>query len=40
MKKEFYPALGTPTSPEGNLEKDSFYRQIDLMIDSGARGLL
>ena len=40
MKKEFYPALGTPTSPEGNLEKDSFYRQIELMIDSGAKGLL
>jgi 4-hydroxy-tetrahydrodipicolinate synthase len=40
MKKEFYPALGTPTSSDGTLEKDSFSRQIELMIHAGAKGLL
>lgn len=40
MKKEFYPALGTPLSPSGTLVKESFERQIELMISSGAKGAL
>lgn len=40
MKKEFYPALGTPTNPDGTLVKESFERQIELMISSGAKGAL
>ena len=40
MKNGFYPALGTPLDAEGNLNKDSFEKQIDLMIESGASGVL
>lgn len=40
MKKEFYPALGTPTQLDGTLVKDSFGRQIELMISNGAKGAL
>lgn len=40
MKKEFYPALGTPTHLDGTLVKESFGRQIELMISSGAKGAL
>ena len=40
MKKEFYPALGTPTNLDGTLVKESFGRQIELMISSGAKGAL
>lgn len=40
MKKEFYPALGTPLTPSGTLVKESFERQIELMISSGAKGTL
>jgi len=40
MKKEFYPALGTPTHLDGTLVKESLGRQIELMISSGAKGAL
>lgn len=40
MKKEFYPALGTPINFDGTLVKESFGRQIELMISSGAKGAL
>ncbi len=40
MKNGFFPALGTPLDTDGNLAKDSFKKQIELMIDSGASGLL
>lgn len=40
MKDGFYPALGTPTDIEGRLVKESFDRQIELMINSQARGAL
>lgn len=40
MKKEFYPALGTPINLDGTIIKESFGRQIELMISSGAKGAL
>ncbi|RIJ46647.1 dihydrodipicolinate synthase family protein [Maribellus luteus] len=40
MKDGFYPALGTPTNAEGNLMVNSFGKQIELMIESGAKGVL
>lgn len=40
MKNGFYPALGTPLDAEGNINKESFAKQINLMIGSGASGLL
>lgn len=40
MRKEFYPALGTPVNLDGSLVKDSFERQIELMIAAGAKGVL
>lgn len=40
MKKEFYPALGTPVNADGMLIKESFDRQIELMITAGAKGTL
>lgn len=40
MEKEFYPALGTPIHLDGKLVKESFARQIELMISSGAKGAL
>lgn len=40
MKKSFYPALGTPINLDGTLVKESFGRQIELMISSGAKGAL
>ena len=40
MKKEFYPALGTPVNADGMLIKESFDRQIELMITAGAKGAL
>ncbi len=40
MNNGFYPALGTPTGSNGNLIKNSFTREIDLMIDAGASGVL
>lgn len=40
MKDGFYPALGTPTNSDGTLVKDSFNKQIELMTESGAQGML
>lgn len=40
MKNGFYPALGTPLNADGNVNKESYIKQIDLMIQSGASGLL
>ena len=40
MKDGFYPALGTPLDAEGNINKDSFAKQVETMIDAGASGLL
>ncbi len=40
MEKGFYPALGTPIHLDGTLVKESFGRQIELMISSGAKGVL
>lgn len=40
MKNGFFPALGTPLDHEGNVNKDSFAKQVDTMIASGASGLL
>ncbi|MDI9605106.1 MAG: hypothetical protein QM305_07265 [Bacteroidota bacterium] len=38
MKKEFYPAFGTPIHLDRTLIKESFGRQIELMISSRAKG--
>lgn len=38
--KGFVPALGTPLDDNGNFIKESFVKQIDMMIDAGAIGLL
>lgn len=40
MEDGFYPALGTPTDYEGKLIVSSFQRQIELMLDANAKGLL
>ncbi len=40
MKNGFYPALGTPLDTEGNINNESYIKQINAMIDSGASGLL
>lgn len=40
MKDGFFPALGTPLNAEGNLNKKSYTKQINLMIDAGASGVL
>jgi len=40
MKDGFYPALGTPLDAEGQLNEESYSKQIELMIDSGASGIL
>ena len=40
MKDGFYPALGTPTGANGRLVRSSFEKEINLMIDAGAQGLL
>jgi dihydrodipicolinate synthase/N-acetylneuraminate lyase len=40
MNDGFYPALGTPVDSSGTLVADSFHKQIDLMIDAGAKGVL
>lgn len=40
MKDGFFPALGTPLDADGNLNADSYSKQIDMMIDSGASGIL
>ena len=36
----FYPALGTPLTKDGVLIEDSYCKQIDMMIDAGAQGVL
>ena len=38
--KGFVPALGTPLDENGCFLKDSFIKQIDIMINAGAVGLL
>jgi len=40
LKNGFFPALGTPTDVHGKLIEGSFSRQIELMISSGASGVL
>ncbi len=40
MKNGFYPALGTPLDENGKLNEKSYSRQIDLMIEAGAAGVL
>ena len=40
LKDGFYPALGTPTDANGQLVGSSFEKQIHLMIDAGAQGML
>ncbi|MFO7612033.1 MAG: dihydrodipicolinate synthase family protein, partial [Clostridia bacterium] len=40
MKDGFFPALGTPLDREGTLNRTSFGKQIERMIDAGAAGLL
>ena len=40
MKDGFYPALGTPTDTNGQLAGNSYEKQINLMIEAGAQGLL
>lgn len=40
MKNGFYPALGTPTDDNGRIIEPSFSREIELMIESGAAGML
>ncbi len=40
MKDGFYPALGTPTDAEGNLIANSFRKQVENMLEAGAKGVL
>ena len=40
LKKGFYPALGTPLDDNGKLIESSYRKQIELMINSGASGVL
>ena len=40
MKDGFYPALGTPTDANGQLVRSSYEKQIELMIEAGAQGVL
>jgi len=40
MKDGFYPALGTPTSDNGELIEKSYNKEIELMIKAGAQGVL
>ena len=40
MKDGFYPALGTPTDANGRLVRSSFEKEIGLMIEAGAQGML
>jgi len=40
MEDGFYPALGTPTDNEGKLNADSYNKQIELMLDAEASGVL
>ena len=40
LRQGFYPALGTPLDKNGNLVKESYEKQIELMITAGASGVL
>ena len=40
MKDGFYPALGTPTEDNGELIESSYNKEIELMIEAGAQGVL
>jgi len=40
MKDGFYPALGTPTDANGQFVGSSYEKEINLMIEAGAQGLL
>ena len=40
MKDGFYPALGTPTNDNGKLIETSYVKEIELMLASGASGML
>ena len=40
MKNGFYPALGTPTDENGTLNETSYAKETELMIASGAAGVL
>jgi len=40
MNNGFYAALGTPTDENGKLIETSFNKQIELMVGSGAAGML
>lgn len=40
MKNGFYPALGTPTDDNGKLIEISYVKGIELMVASGAAGML
>jgi dihydrodipicolinate synthase/N-acetylneuraminate lyase len=40
MENGFYSALGTPTDDNGKLVEKSFAKEIELMISSGAAGML
>lgn len=40
MRNGFYPALGTPTDDDGKLIETSYTKGIELMIESGAAGML
>ena len=40
FNRGFYPALGTPLDKDGNLIAESYKKQIDLMINANARGVL
>ena len=40
MKNGFFPALGTPLDAEGQLNDESYEKQIEMMIGAGASGIL
>mgnify|MGYP001293065298 CR=1 FL=1 len=40
MNNGFFPALGTPTDESGKVIKESFEKEIEMMIGAGAAGLL
>ena len=40
MKNGFVPALGTPVSEDGRLCRESYEKQIEMMLENGAVGLL
>ena len=40
MKNGFVPALGTPLDEQGNLCRESYFKQINDQIDAGAVGIL